>query len=96
MAGARRYATSGRALPRQRGFAIIGGILFALVAAGTTLYAISQADDKKQAVLEEAGFVIAGLIFAQSVQASARSSSACSACAATIRTSTKNVRAGRS
>jgi len=64
MRGVRRYARPGqRNLGRQRGFASIGGIVFALVASGATLYAMSQAKDKLDAAAELAtGIAIDGVV----------------------------------
>ncbi|MBD2114977.1 MULTISPECIES: SpvB/TcaC N-terminal domain-containing protein [Cyanophyceae] len=53
-----------RAKAGQRGFVTVGGMVFALVVIGTTVYAVSQAQDKKGAIQRTiADFVIGGIIF---------------------------------
>jgi hypothetical protein len=64
MSGARRFVSRDRLLPRQRGFATVGGMVFILVAVGSSLYAIRQAENKLDAVLGEiASWLITGLLF---------------------------------
>jgi V8-like Glu-specific endopeptidase len=48
----------------QRGFATVGGLLFTMVVVGTSVYAISQADNKIGKVVElGTSFVINGMIY---------------------------------
>src|SRR5262249_32992194 len=53
-----------RARAGQRGFVSIGGLIFALVAVGVTVYAVSQAHDKPQALKElGANLAVGGLVY---------------------------------
>ena len=64
LTGIRKFTRRDRVLGRQRGFATIGGLIWTLVVIGTTVYAISQAEDKPKAIFDTAAdFVVAGLVY---------------------------------
>jgi RHS repeat-associated protein len=53
-----------RARPGQRGFVSIGGLIFALIAIGPAIYAVSQAPNKTDAIVQiSANLAVSSLVF---------------------------------